>query len=189
METITMTDETRAAIRKIRAGDPRAYDGIVRAYQQEIWRIVAFALQDPGATEDLVQQVFVRAFTRLDMYDETRDFGAWLRTIARNLVRNAIRHRVREQDAMQLYGVHMETRLEEDAGPDPAGPELRQALDLCRERLAPHAAQALALRYEQGLSFEEMAVVLDRTVAACRQLMVRVRLTLRQCIEERKSHE
>jgi RNA polymerase sigma factor (sigma-70 family) len=60
-------------------------------------------LQDQSASEDLVQQTFVKAFMSLDNYQTGRDFGAWLRTIARNLLRNELRRRGREDKNLSRY--------------------------------------------------------------------------------------
>lgn len=58
-----MSADLEAVIRAVREGDIDAYAGIVRRHQEELWRIAAFALRDATDTEDLVQRVFVRAYT------------------------------------------------------------------------------------------------------------------------------
>ena len=76
-----------SVIQAVRQGRVEAYAAVVRRHQEEIWQIAAYSLRDASETEELVQRVFVQAYTRLGSYELGRDFGAWLRAIARNLVR------------------------------------------------------------------------------------------------------
>jgi len=183
-----MTGNVKSAIDAVLGGRIEAYAEVVRAYQSDIWRVVAYALRDVSTTEDLVQQVFVSAYMGLERYDTDRDFGAWLRSIARNLVRNEIRRGVRERGALRTYRESLAARLGDDeaTGREEARMEgLRGALEKCREGLSPDAGHALDLRYARSLDFGRIAEALGRTVAATRQLLSRVRLALRRCIEER----
>jgi len=184
-----MGADVEKTLQAVRDGHIEAYAEIVRSYQEELWRIAAYALRDIGDTEDLVQRVFVRAYLKLGSYESGRDFGVWLRTIARNMVREELRSRVREERRLAAYQEHLAAQLEEPAAEEGRRDRLRQALERCRQELAPAAARALELRYERALSFEAVAEDLGRTVAAVRQLLGRVRLTLRRCIEQKSAEE
>ena len=179
--------ETADAIRQVLAGDVDAYAEVVQAHQHEVWRVAAYALRDRAATEDLVQQVFLAAYTKLDQYDPGRDFGAWIRTIARNQVRNELRRSARETRWLGRYREHLAQRLERSDAADAAEQELRDRLARCREELSPPAREALSLRYEQSQGFDEIATTLGRTVAATRQLLSRVRAALRRCLEAQEA--
>lgn len=172
-----------SVIERVRAGDIAAYGEIVRAYQHDIWRVTAFALGGPDVTEDLVQQAFVIAYRRLDRYERGRDFGAWLRGIARNLARDQVRKRAREDARMKRYLHHLEARSVDDA--DDREARLCAALRACREELSATAREALSLRYDEGCDFGAVAAAMGRTVAGARQLLQRTRLSLRHCIEGR----
>lgn len=182
-----MTDEVEAVIDRVLGGDIDAYVGIVRRYQGEVWRIVAFALRDVAATEDLVQQVFVSAYLNLARYEAGRDFGAWLRSMARNLVRKEVRRSLREDGRLRLYRESLMERLAKGEEAEAYEAGLREALAECREGLSPSAKLSLELRYGRAMGFEGIAEALGRTVAATRQMLSRVRLALRRCIEERMS--
>ncbi|MEL6181983.1 MAG: sigma-70 family RNA polymerase sigma factor [Myxococcota bacterium] len=179
-----MDRETSDIIKQVRAGDVDAYAHIVRRYQGEVWRVVAWSLQDVEATKDLTQQAFVNAYLNLDSVREDADFGVWLRTIARNVVRNELRRRSREGVRMRHYHQWLLQRFENAQESEQFERERAEALRRCRERLAPTAAQALEMRYEQGMDFGRIAQELDRTVAAARQMLQRVRATLRQCMDQ-----
>jgi len=180
-----MSAEIDQALGAVRAGRVEAYAVVMRRYQQEVWRIVAFALRDIEATEDLVQRVFIRAYFKLDGFEPGGDFGAWVRAIARNLVREELRRGEREERRLRVYHQHLAARLADDAAAGEREERLRAALADCRGQLSGDAERALAMRYEQDLGFETIARELGRTVAAARQMLARVRLSLRQCIEEK----
>ena len=176
---------TDSVIDRVRAGDVDAYAEVVRTHQTDVWRVVAWALRDGQAAEDLVQQVFVDAYVKLERYETGRDLGAWLRGIARNRVREELRRRAREDRRMEAYCRHVEARLGDAERAEREQEAMRAALAACREGLAETAREALVMRYERSLGFEEIARALDRTVAATRQLLQRTRLSLRSCIEGR----
>lgn len=173
------------ALDRVLGGELGAYGEIIRTYQKEIRRIAAFALHDLESTEDLVQQVFVNAYFKLDQYDRGKAFGPWLRTMARNLVREELRHRSRHARRLEVYREHLLSRIEDHSSADRHEADLREALGRCREKLAPEAARAVDLRYNRSMGFQEMADLLGRTVAATRQMLGRIRLFLKDCIKER----
>ena len=181
------TPEADRIVTEVLGGRIEAYAGIVRLYQRDVWRVVAALLRDARQTEELVQQVFVDAFAVLGRYEAGRDFGAWIKSIARNLVREELRRRDRESRHLRAYRNHLESRLRDDAGAEQHARRLSEAHAKCRERLADTARQALDLHYGESRSHEEIAVVLGRSVEAVRQLLFRIRLSLRDCIERRLS--
>lgn len=173
-------ESTDALIRRILAGEHELYAELVRRHQSDAWRSVAFFLRDPRATEDLVQQAFVNAFQHLDRFRPGADFGVWIKAIARNLAKQELRTRSREDRRMEVYQELLENRRTEERES-----AVGEALRLCREKLPERGAEALAMRYERALSFEEIADALGATVNATRQLLSRVRVALRDCIEKR----
>ena len=114
-----------------------------RTHQDGVWRVVAWALRDAGATEDLVQQVFVNAYLKLDRFEAGRDLGAWLRGIARNLVREELRRRARENRRLEVYRQQFEARLSDDESAGRHEQALRDALEHCSQKLGGAARQAL----------------------------------------------
>jgi RNA polymerase sigma-70 factor (ECF subfamily) len=172
------------ALARVRAGEIEAYAEVVRAHQVSVWRVVALVVRDAALTHELVQQAFVEAYFALDRFEAHRDFGPWVRGIARNLARQELRRRGREARRYDAYREHLEAAHGEGDHADGHEQALLVALARCRDKLAEPARRALELRYEQALSFEHVARALGRTVAATRQLLQRVRLQLRSCIEE-----
>ena len=177
------TPQIDTIVERVLAGDLDAYEDIVRGYQREVWRVAAAMLLTKEKTEDLVQQTFINAFQHLDRYERGRDFGAWIKEIARNEVRQEIRRRLREDRRLAIYYGHLiqmydisTTSLREE--------RLEEALASCREKLPLASAKLVELRYDSALDFGQIASFVGRTVEATRQQVARIRLVLRDCIEK-----
>jgi RNA polymerase sigma-70 factor, ECF subfamily len=174
--------DTDSLVERVMDGDINAYGDIVVRHQAEVWAITSALLVDKSQAQDLVQETFVRAYRQLSRYERGRDFGAWLRTIARNLVRNELRRRGRQLNLLALYHSELEMQLADGDTHDERHDRLFTALEHCLNALPEPAANVVNLRYEQGLDFEEIASKLNRTVPASRQLLSRARLWLRDCL-------
>jgi RNA polymerase sigma-70 factor, ECF subfamily len=182
-ETPTTADADRL-VRAVLAGDTAAFAGLVKLYEADVWRIAAALLCDRTATENLVQQVFVDAYTHLDQYRPGSDFGAWMRTVARNRLRKELRTAAREDRKLAAYREVLAERLRaDDAKPTDDGEAYLAALRGCRERLPDEDAALLRLRYERGQSFEAIAAARGQTPAAVQRMISRIRVRLRLCIE------
>jgi RNA polymerase sigma-70 factor (ECF subfamily) len=86
---------------------------------------------------------------------------------------------------MRAYRELLEQRLADEAAAERYDNAYLEALSECRGKLPERSEQALAWRYEHGLSFEGIAERLDMTRAAAEKLLSRVRQSLRECIEAR----
>jgi RNA polymerase sigma factor (sigma-70 family) len=179
--------DTDVLVRRVLAGDTETFATVVRRHEAEVWKVAAAMLGDRAATANLVQQTFVNAYLRLDQYRAGRDFGRWLKGIARNLVREELRRHERENRALGEYRDYLFTLYGDEGRAERRLAELDHAVADCRARLPPAAARALALHYDEGRTIEDIASVLQRTVAGTRQLLFRARLALRQCVQERLS--
>jgi len=175
--------ETENFIERVLGGDVDAYESIVRAYQQEVWKVVCAMLFDRQRAEDLVQQTFIKAYRHLHRYRLGQDFGVWLKEIARNEVRQELRRQSREDRRLELYRTRALQAFDAPFAPAPQE-HLEEALRDCAKSLPPASAQVVELRYQAGLNFGEVAARIGRTVEATRQHLARIRLSLKECIEK-----
>ncbi len=83
--------------------DEQAWEALIAAHQQAVFRLAYLFTGDPDEAEDVAQEVFVRAFRYLDQYDRTRPFRPWLLSITANLARNRLRSFKRYLAALQNY--------------------------------------------------------------------------------------
>lgn len=185
-----MADTTAPAIpsveqcvARVLRGDCDAFEHLIRRYERDVLKVVRSLLFDRSATEDLVQQVFVNAYVHLDQYQSGRDFGKWIRTIARNAVREELRRRSRYANRLKTYGEILAGRISDEQGASLHEELLLEALRHCMGKLSGDAARIVQLRYAQGKSFDEIGKALGRSANAVRQVLCRVRVRLRQCID------
>lgn len=171
-------------VRLVRQGQTQAFEEIVRRYQQDVKNVVSGLLYRRQETEEIVQQVFVNAFVNLSTFQEGRDFGAWIRTIARNAVREQLRKQMRYDRRLQTYYDMLAARL--DSQSSSADDQLREtALRQCMEQLTEKAAQVVRWRYTDGRRISDIAESLKTTANAISKLLARTRVTLRECVESR----
>jgi RNA polymerase sigma-70 factor (ECF subfamily) len=151
--------------RQALAGSQTAYGALVARYSAPAIAIATRLVRDRAVAEELAQDAFVKAFRHLGTYDPDRPFSTWFFRILHNV---AIDHlRVRRVD-----GVSLDARLDEGY-PDPTRGlndgadvelerrDLARAIDVALTRLRPAFRSVVALRYQQGLSVQEVAEVLD----------------------------
>lgn len=180
------TPEADRIVAEVLAGDTQAFAGLVRMYQETVWRIAAALLRDRDATENLVQQVFVDAYFHLDQYARGTDFGAWIRTVARNRLRKELRTAGREDRRLATYRERLAERIKAEAGDTRDDSDAYvAALRDCRQALTPRDAAIVRLRYEKGLSFEAIAETQGQSPEAVQRMLSRIRFRLRDCIRHK----
>jgi RNA polymerase sigma-70 factor, ECF subfamily len=118
----TVHDVDPAAIRAAAAGDVAAFDAVVRAFQTPVWRYLEGLVGDPHLAEDLTQETFLRAFTKLSTYAFQARLSTWLFQVARNVAVDAMRASARRGRL-----VHRIAPPGDHPGPE-AGSELHAAL-------------------------------------------------------------
>jgi len=171
-------------VARVLRGHTDAFEHIIRWYQRDVHRVVSALLYDREQTEDLVQQAFVNAYVRLSSYEPGRGLRPWLRSIARNLVREELRRRGRYARRLKMYAEILAARLRDEGAASLHEELLHESLAKWRKRLAKHAAKALDLFYAERKSTDEIAEIMGCTANAVRQLLCRTRAKLRECIEK-----
>lgn len=182
------TPEADRIVESVLAGQTEAFAGLVRLYQECVWRIAAALLRDRDASENVVQQVFVDAYLHLDQYELGTDFGAWIRTLARNRLRKELRSASREDRRLATYRERLAERLRDEEGDrrDDADDYLA-ALRGCRASLEARDAALIKMRYERGMSFDAIAARRGQTPEAVQRMLSRIRFRLRDCIRNKLS--
>lgn len=172
-------DQELDLIQQVRRGRRDAFRPLVERY----WSRVQCLLRRMGRTgdgnEDLCQEVFLRAFDRLETYDLTRPFGPWLMKIAWNLTCEAIRREGRRVSFQPL-----EDDLFPDRQPEPADQAVdRVTFEECLARLPIGARVLFLLRHGMHLSYDEMALVLDEPIGSVKGQLFRIRGQLKRYLQ------
>jgi RNA polymerase sigma-70 factor (ECF subfamily) len=174
--------------RLIVQGDYRpALEGLVRRYQHRIIRYCVAMLGDVGAGEEVAQEVFLGAYHAMPRFRRAAALRTWLWAIARKQCLKALRdqHRRRRLAAVQhqaiVSGAHRAPPDPPEADPEVLLQQIRQGL----ERLAPAARTVLLLRYDTGLTLEEIAHIVGRSEASVRRQLAQALHHLREDIDGR----
>jgi RNA polymerase sigma-70 factor, ECF subfamily len=169
------------------AGSQSAYEQIVRRYQRPIVSLIARMTKDRALAEDLAQEAFVKAFRSLAAFDTTRRLSSWLFRIAHNTALDAIRRSRSSGRSAELPGDLSDDRHGHaaPAAPDPVEQQaLGGALQAALARLRLEYRVATVLRYEEGLSFEEIGHVMGVPAATARSHVHRARKELIRLLTE-----
>jgi RNA polymerase sigma-70 factor (ECF subfamily) len=148
-------------VRKAQRGDPHAFAVIVRTYQVPVFNYVLRTVGDRGLAEDLTQEVFLRVFQSLPKFSFRSKFTTWLFQVTRNRMLDELRARERRPRCIELDAVH--TLSVVDAPAEQA--ETIEALWRAVDRLSLDLKMALLLRDIAGFSYNEIAEILEITLA------------------------
>ena len=162
-------------VARFQHGDPDAFDALYRRHYESVYAYLRMALRDPHHAEDVAQHVFVRALKALPRYrfHPGVPFWSWLREIASNEVRRALRTRAITLEA------HDPADLERTSAPD-AHWQSERALIALGEQLPERQQHVFMLRYGIGLSIAETAAVMSVSEDAVKSLSKRALARVRE---------
>ncbi len=187
----SVDDPDREALEAFRAGDEGAFDLLVLRHQDRIVRLARRLVGDPESALDAAQETFVKAWRALPRFQGASRFSTWLTRIAINQCRNELRRRRTVKHTRPL-SLDVEVvgsdvlRRDTLATADPGAYEVargREVDEACRaalSRLDPDAREILVLREVEGLSYEDMAALLDIALGTVRSRLHRARNELRR---------
>lgn len=164
-----------ALVAAVRAGRSEAFRPLFDATYQELRLFVAARADAVEMTDEVVQATYVAAFSGIARFETGGCFIAWLKGIARNLLR---RERERRGRLQPMADAAVAPTGEVPAPPDDLG--LR--LDRCLERLSPAARQLVALRYRERVAVQDIAQRLGRTPSSVSVSLHRIRESLADCL-------
>lgn len=145
-------------------------------------------VRDPHLAEDLFQETSIIVLKKLTDFDRSHDFSAWVRGIALNLARNALR---KEQYLHLMPSPELAAAIERthEASSSREIAEMSgrlEHLNRCLAQVESRQRKLLELRYRQGASLQMIAEELGRTPGAIQVALSRVRQFLFKCMEQRK---
>ena len=175
--------DTSALIRAAQAGDAESFGQLYDRYVDLVHRYVYYRVGSQALAEDLTSETFLRALRRITSYtSQGVDIGAWFITIARNLVADHYKSG-RYRLEVQVQEVRDDRTLD--------GPE-DQVLDSLDHRvlldavtkLGAEQQECISLRFLQGLSVSETAVIMGKNEGAIKALQYRAVRTLSRLLPD-----
>jgi len=162
---------------------PSAFEGLVVASLPMLRRYCGAITGNAQDADDIVQETYIAVQRSLDRYDSNRDFGAWLRGIARNIAaekkrRIARRARLEVTQDPEIVG-RMEDlyRAEETTDSD-----VLDVLAACLEKLSDPHRRLITDVYVRRLKLQNLAQVAGKTVSWAKMTLLRVRQALADCV-------
>jgi RNA polymerase sigma-70 factor, ECF subfamily len=177
-------------IERAKGGDREAFSQLVRMHQAVVRAYVSTHVRPVEAADDLAQEVFLRAFRRLDAFQlpESGSMRPWLLGIARNLLLEHLRApaRLEARRPADLEEVLETRQMEGGSGPQDAMEMERRiaALQSCVDKLAPSAFALVWRHYFERRTLASLAAEEKKQESALRMRLLRIREVLRACIEQ-----
>lgn len=180
-----MTDDSQL-IAAARQGDRTAFEALVRRYQDRLYAAMVQVTGSAEEAEDVVQDAFVRAFLKLDTFQNNSQFFTWLYRIAFNSALSRIRRR---------KGTTSLDQARETVGDEPVdnfgAPDHRMLQDeqvamvrMALQKLSDDHRTILVLREMDECAYEEIAEILQISIGTVRSRLNRARTQLRIVLEE-----
>ena len=162
-----------ALVRQAQEGDAEAFGRLYDHYVTMVHRYAYHRVGDRATAEDVTSETFVRALRRIDSLSfQGRDVGAWLVTIARNIIRDHVKS--------SRYRLEVTTADMRDADRATDGPEdsvlqhlTNQQLRECVRQLGSEQQECIVLRFLHGLSVSETAEIMGKKDGAIKALQHR----------------
>ncbi|MGW2252249.1 ECF subfamily RNA polymerase sigma factor, BldN family [Kitasatospora sp. NPDC001660] len=165
-------------VERAQAGESEAFGRLYDHYADTVYRYIYYRVGSRATAEDLTSETFLRALRRIGTFTwQGRDFGAWLVTIARNLVADhfkSSRFRLEVTTGEMLDSNECERSPEESVLESLSNAALLDAV----RRLNPQQQECVTLRFLQGLSVAETARIMGKNEGAIKTLQYRAVRTL-----------
>lgn len=154
-------------------------------YEMLFWYALSLC-NDRSAAEDVVQESFLTAYRRLDDFDPSRDFGAWIRGITRNLTmaENRKSARVRIMDLDILQNTIEDNFARHDSASSTPWKDRLEALKRCLEKADAGLRRIIQLYYAENIRADEIASSIGISVDTVWQRLSRGRKSLKLCIDK-----
>ena len=169
-------------VERVQRGDKAAFNLLVKKYQQKVVNLVARYVNNPGDVPDVAQEAFIKAYRALPTFRGESAFYTWLYRIAVNTAKNYLTSQGRrppssdvEADEAESYGGG--EALQEVSTPENLAltDEIKRTVFSAIEALPEDLRTAITLRELEGLSYEEIAEIMDCPVGTVRSRIFRAR--------------
>jgi RNA polymerase sigma-70 factor (ECF subfamily) len=184
---------------EVRDDSAAAFEELVARYQARLVTVLKHQVGSRELAEDLAQDVFLRMYRARKSYEPGAKFAAWLFTIANHVAANALRTRsrrhevtLRSSDSGPLGPRPLDRMLQASSGQMPARQlakvEMRDIVRMALETLNERQRMAVLLSKFEGMSYAEIAVVMEISPQAVKSLLSRARENLREVLQPYFEH-
>ena len=176
--TITHINDLVARCQK---GDQRAQMEVYERYYRAMYNTSVRIVKDTAEAEDIMQEAFLKAFSKINTLQEVSTFGAWLKRIVVNLSINSFNHKVKLNEV--TYNDELKNEADESEGiileNDSKNEKVKKILRTLNN-LKENYRVALTLHLIEGYDYEEIGEILNLSYANCRTTISRAKESLRK---------
>ena len=173
----------RQLVARAQRGDKRAFELLVEKYQRKLARLLSRFIRDPAEVEDVTQEAFIKAYRALPAFRGDSAFYTWLYRIGINTAKNYLMAMGRraptstEVEADEAEGFEGGEQLRDINTPESVllSNEIAQTVNSTIEKLPEELRTAIQLREIEGMSYEEIAKVMDCPIGTVRSRIFRAR--------------
>lgn len=176
-------DIDRELVARAQRGDKRAFELLVEKYQRKLGRLLSRFIRDPSEVEDVTQEAFIKAYRALPAFRGDSAFYTWLYRIGINTAKNYLMALGRraptstEVEAEEAEGFEEGEQLRDINTPESVllSSEIAQTVNATIEKLPEELRTAIQLREIEGMSYEDIARVMDCPIGTVRSRIFRAR--------------
>jgi len=169
-------------VKRVQGGDTAAFDLLVQKYQHKVINLVGRFVSDKSECQDIAQDAFIKSYRAINSFRGDSQFYTWLYRIAANTAKNYLASRARKSpgytvDVADAEYFEGESGLKEYATPENLllTDEIKATVFGAIEKLPEDLKSAITLREIDGLSYEEIAEVMDCPIGTVRSRIFRAR--------------
>jgi RNA polymerase sigma-70 factor (ECF subfamily) len=183
---LALSDGDDKLVKRAKKGDSRAFDLLVLKYQGRVAQLVSRYVNNAAEVEDVTQEAFIKAYRALPKFRGDSAFYTWLYRIAANAAKNhlvALGRRPTTDLALDdSESYEVPGRLKDNESPDEVimGQQLETVISQSIDALPLELKAALTLREFEGLSYDEIAEVLECQIGNVRSRIFRAREAIDQ---------
>ncbi|MFM1919486.1 MAG: hypothetical protein RLZZ303_1120 [Candidatus Hydrogenedentota bacterium] len=166
-------------VNQSKSGDPEAFSELVRRHQHVVFNVAYRFMRDSALAEDMAQESFLKAYRLLKGFRGDCAFSTWMYRVTCSVCLTELNRRKR-RNAVEQELQH-ETPVAEEPVENPDMPEM---IRRCVKRLPDRYVQIITLYYLKGVSYEEIAQVMNIPMGTLKTWMFRARKQLRGVVEQ-----
>jgi RNA polymerase sigma-70 factor (ECF subfamily) len=176
-------DVDRQLVERAQRGDKRAFELLVAKYQRKLGRLLARFVRDPAEVEDVTQEAFIKAYRALPAFRGESAFYTWLYRIGINTAKNYLMALGRraptstEVEPGDAEGFEDAEQLRDINTPESVllSTEIARTVNATIEELPEELRTAIQLREIEGMSYEDIARIMDCPIGTVRSRIFRAR--------------
>lgn len=172
-------------VQDVKRGERKAFSELVQRHQRALLRLTLRFTREQALAEDIVQESFIKAFQKIDLFEGRSSFKSWLFQIALNTAKN--RFRERQADLINIEDTHVGVDAGAENGMVRA--DITKKIRDEVERLPEKQRIALTLRVFEDLSFKEIAQIMGCPYDTAKANYRHALLKLRERLEQEESIE